>query len=182
MNADSEDPRLPVPFDVRLVAKIALSVAAASFAGLLLVLFIVTDDRGVSYGALIGAIDLTREQLKPALLIFGLLMVVFAGITAWVFSLYTSFRVAGPLYRISRSLETSIDRGPVTPVPIRETDQLQHEWRQFEASVAALRDQHATLWRALEDCEAALRAHAESPISPARAIAALKQAEQRVQL
>ena len=182
MNGSSQRQTLPVPFDVRLVAKIALSVAVASCAGLLLVLFIVTDDSGTSYGHLIGAIELTREHLKPALLIFGLAMVTFAGITAWAFSLYTSFRVAGPLYRISRNLETAIEFGPVVPVPIRETDQLQREWRQFDASVAALRDQHEELWRALEDGETALRADTPDPNSLARAVVRLRQTEQRVQL
>ena len=182
MNDSSRCQALPVPFDVRLVAKIALSVAVASCAGLLLVLFTVTDDRGTSYGRLIGAIDLTREQLKPALLVFGLVMVIFAGITAWAFSLYTSFRVAGPLYRISRNLEIAIEHGPVAPVPIRETDQLQREWRQFEASVAVLREHDEELRHALDDCKTALGADARDWMRLRRAVAQLRTVEQRVHL
>lgn len=181
-NASSGRHAIPVAFDVRLVAKIALSVAVASCVGLLLVLFVIADDTGASYGHLIVATDVTRQNLKPALLVFGLVMVVFAAITTWLFSLYTSFRIAGPLYRISRDLETAIECGPVAPDPIRNTDQLQREWRQFEASVAALREHYEELWKALDDGETALRADTPDSISLAQAIARLRKAEQRVRL
>lgn len=181
-NGSSDRRALPVAFDVKLVAKIALSVAVASCVGLLVVLFMVTDDRGTSYAHLIVATDLTRQNLKPALLVFGLVMVVFAGITAWLFSLYTSFRIAGPLYRISRDLETAIERGPVAPNPIRKTDQLQREGLQFDASVAVLREHYEELLQALEDCETALGADTPDSISLAQAIARLRKAEQRARL
>lgn len=182
MNGSSDRQVLPVAFDVRLVAKIALSVAVASCVGLLLVLFMVTDDRGTSYAHLIGATELTRQNLKPALLVFGLVMVFFAGITAWLFSLYTSFRIAGPLYRIARDLETAIERGPMAPDPIRKTDQLQREWLQFDASVAVLREHYEELWQALDDGETSLRAEAPNSLSLAQTIARLRKVEQRVRL
>ncbi len=182
MNGLSDRQALPVPFDVRLVAKIALSVAVASCVGLLLVLFMVTDDRGTNYGHLIGATELTNQNLKPALLVFGLVMVVFAGITTWLFSLYTSFRIAGPLYRITRDLETAIERGPAAPDPIRKTDQLQRERMQFDASVAALREHYEELRQALDDGETALRAETPDSMSLAQAIARLRKTEERVRL
>ncbi len=176
-----------VPLDFKLVAKIGLSVAVASCLGLLLVLIPVSDEKASGYGQIIGAFGLARQSLGPAMLVFGLAMVSFAGITTWLFSLYASFRVAGPLYRISRDLELQIEQGAITPVPIRATDSLQREWRAFEASVAALRAQREDLKQALSEVEKALptntviTATAETaPLVPA--IARLKKAEQRVRL
>lgn len=176
-----------VPLDVKLVARIGLSVAAASSLGLLLVLVLVSDDKARGYGQIIGAFRLARENLDPAMLVVGLAMVGFAGITAWLFSLYASFRIAGPLYRISHDLILQIEHAAVPPVSIRAGDSLQREWTAFEASVAALRGQREELRQALSEVENALgtlgtnaRTAGAAALGPA--LARLKKAEQRVRL
>lgn len=173
-----------VPLNVKLVAKIGLSVAIASCLGLLLLLILIGNEKANGYGQVIGVFGLVRQRLGPAMLVFGLVLAGFAGITTWLFSLYTSFRIAGPLYRISRDLEQLIEQGPVTPMPIRATDDLQSEWKEFEASVATLRAQHEELRQALSEAEAASRGNAPTagtaPLGSA--IARLKKAEQHVRL
>ena len=173
-----------VPLDVSLVAKIGLSVAVASCLGLMLALVTVSDDKASSYRQIVGAFGLARDSLGSAMLVLGLALVGFAGLCAWLFSLYTSFRIAGPLYRISRDLELQIDHGPMAPTPIRATDRLQREWSAFEASVAALREQQQELRQALGEVENALgsntRAVDAAVLMPA--LARLKKAEQRVRL
>ena len=171
-----------VPLDVMLVAKIGLSVAVAAGAGLALVLVLLGDDRGGGYGQLIGAYGLARESLGPAMLVFGLALTGFAGIAAWLFSLYTSFRIAGPLYRISRDLEAQIEHGPIAPAPIRGTDRLQREWKEFDAGVAALCAHYAELGQALNQVENSLDADAADPASLLQAITHLKNAERHVRL
>ena len=170
--------------DVRMVAKIGLSVAVASFLGLLLVLIFVSDDKARGYRQSISAFVLTRENLDSAMLVFGLALVSFAGSIAWLFSIYASFRIAGPLYRISRNLELLIDDDLATPLPIRHTDCLQQEWSEFEASFSAVRAQHDVLKRALDEVEQALPPLSEIEDSTALAtcIARLKKAEQLVNL
>jgi len=175
-----------VPADFKLVAKIGLSVAAASCLGLVLVLFLVSDGAAASYGQIIGAYGLARKNLGPAMAVFGLAVAGFAGISAWLFSLYASFRIAGPLYRISRNLEQQIAHGPIAMIPIRASDGLQREWQQFDASVAALRAQRAELKQALREVEDALAlnsaAAAADAISLEAAIANLKKMELRARL
>ncbi len=167
-----------------MVAKIGLSVAGAASLGLLLVLGLVSDDSASSYGQIVGAFDLARQSLGPALLVLGLALTGFAGISAWLFSLYASFRVAGPLYRMARDLELQIDRGPVAPLPIRTTDHLQHEWKVFEAGVAALRAQHEELRQAVGAVRRALGENNETvdAATLASALARLKNTQQRVRL
>lgn len=173
-----------VPLDVSLVAKLGLSVAVASCLGLMLVLVTVSDEKASSYRQIVGAFGLARDGLGSAMLVFGLALVGFAGVSAWLFSLYTSFRIAGPLYRMARDLELQIDHGPVAPTPIRATDRLQREWSAFETSVAALRQQHQALRQALADVQNALATNTETAdaASLTPALARLKKAEQRVRL
>jgi hypothetical protein len=180
----SKREQTPIPLEVKLVAKIGLSVAAASCLGLLLVLALISDDDAVGYAQIIGAFGSAREHLGPAMLVFGLATSGIAGIAAWLFSLYASFRIAGPLYRISRDLEQQIERGTIAPMPIRAGDGLQREWKAFEASVEALRAQHDGLRQALRDVETSLPEKASVANAPALqlALARLKKAEQRVRL
>lgn len=175
---------IQVPLDVKLVAKIGLSVAIASCLGLLLVLVAVGDESGGRYRQIIGAFGQARQSLGPTMLVFGLVVVGFSGICTWLFSLYTSFRIAGPLYRISRNLEMQIEQRLVAPMPLRASDELQNEWREFEASVAAIRTQHEELRQALGEVERATQGKtlSEGVASLDLAIARLKLAEQRVRL
>jgi len=178
----SKRAQVHVPLDVKLVAKIALSVAFASGVSLLLVLLALSDERGLGYGQIIGAFGFAKESLGPAMLVSGLGIVGIAGISAWLFSLYASFRIAGPLYRISRDLELQIEGGSIAPMSIRLSDGLQGEWQEFAASVAALRMQQEQLRQALATVEKALQASTAGTIatSLALALAGLKEAERRV--
>ena len=117
------------------------------------------------------------------MLVFGLAMASFVGILTWLFSLYASFRIAGPLFRISRNLEQQIKHESIMPVPIRATDSLQREWTAFDASIAALRAQDEELRQALSEVEAALTNDAQAdPAALVLAIARLKRVEQHVHL
>lgn len=175
---------LHVPPNIQLVAKIGLSVAAASFLGLLLVLFVLSDDKASGYGQVIGAFGLAKENLAPAMLGFGLAMVSFAGISTWLFTLYASFRIAGPVYRISRNLAQQIEQGPIAPMPIRATDRLQREWKEFEAGVLMLQTHYAALRLALAGVENALRESPRAELAAARDLAMdqLNKVEQHVRL
>ena len=169
-------------FHLKRVAGIALSVSVAACAGILVVLMLVTDDRGISYGRIIGTYSLTSQNLGWSLLIFGLAIVAFAGITTWLISLYSSFRIAGPLYRLSRNLEMGIGQGPAVPLPIRRADQLHEEWKALSVSVSAVRRHHDDLRRALEEAERALQLGPAGDVSLSQAIAKLKETERRVRL
>lgn len=172
----------PVFFHLKRVAGIALSVSAAACAGVLVVLMLVTDDQGTSYGQIISTYNLTGQYLDWSLLVFGLAMVAFAGVTTWLISLYSSFRIAGPLYRFSRSLETGIEQWPAVLPPIRHGDQLHEEWQALSVSLSAVRGHYDDLQRALEENERLLRAGPAGDASLSQAIATLQAIERRVRL
>lgn len=180
---NSERGEAPVLFHLKMVAKIALSVSAVACAGLLSVLFLLTDQRGDSYDQIIRVHSLASQNLGTALLVFGLALLAFAGIVTWLIALYSSFRIAGPLYRLAQNLELEIEQGPAVPVAIRRGDQLQREWKEFEASMAALHSHFGDLRQALARTEQTLQAGAESdPVALRQAVARLRDIERRAKL
>ncbi len=169
-------------FHLKLVARIALSVSAVACVCLLLAIHLATDDKGSTYGQIIVSYSLASRHLGPLLLVSGLAMAVIAGFVTWLIALYSSFRIAGPLFRIARDLEMEIERGPVAPVPIRSTDLMQQEWTEFDASVATLSTHYRALREAVEEANRALGRSSERSALLARAIGSLKEVEGRVRL
>ena len=173
----------PVLFHVKWVSKIALTFGAIACVGLLLAIYLVTDDTGADYAHIISDDILTRQNLGPAILVFGLVMVVIASISTWFIALYSSFRVAGPLFRFSQNLKDIIESAFAVTIAIRRTDMLQREWHKFDASQAKLREHYGSLREALDQCEQALGEGAElDTVSLRQALARLQEVERRVQL
>lgn len=171
----------PMFFHLKMVAKIALSVGALSCAGLLAVLMLLADETSGTYGQLIGERSLAFRNLGPALLVCGLALTALACVVTWLVALYSSFRIAGPLYRFARNLEMEIEQGPVDPVAIRRGDQLQREWQEVKASAASLRRHFDELREAVAQTERSLHAGvASDQAALGQAVARLKEIEGRV--
>jgi hypothetical protein len=168
---------------LKRAATIGLIVSAAACAGLLVVLFALPEGAGTSYASIVAANSLASRNFGPALLVYGLAMIAFAGAFTSVMSLYGSFRVAGPIYRFEQNLKLELERAASAPVPIRHTDELQAEWLEFRAGVMALREVHEEFSAALT--EAARKVAADEAIdrpSLGEAIDQLKQVASRVRL
>ena len=178
-------PRLapPVFFHLKLAGKISLAIAAAAAVGLLLVVVLIAGRGGDSYRQAVAAYGVARENLAPALLVFGLAMAAVAGIATWLVTLYGTFRFAGPVYRFSRNLELVIDQGTkAQPLPLRGDDELQRECQVFRAAVAGLDGHYRELRTLLEEVERGVAAGSADPVQLRQAIARLKEAESRVRL
>ncbi|MEO5377826.1 MAG: hypothetical protein H7832_08625 [Magnetococcus sp. DMHC-6] len=70
---------------------------------------------------------LSRRNLIPSLLISGLILILIVGLITSAIAIYSTFRVAGPLYHFTRDLERQIEEGPLPVERIREGDLLQKE-------------------------------------------------------
>jgi hypothetical protein len=128
----------PLTFYLRWVAKIALTVGVMAAAGLTVALFVATDGSGATYGELVQSHTITQRLLAPALLISGLFLLALTAVLTWLVSLYSSFRIAGPLFRLTKNLEASIADGPGRALPIRTTDRLHAEAQLLDASLHAV--------------------------------------------
>ena len=173
----------PVLFHAKWVGKIALSVASIAWIGLLLAIFLITDENGTDYAHIISSHSLTSQSLGPAILVFGLVMVVVASISTWLIALYSSFRVAGPLFRFSQNLKGIIENAFAVPMAIRNTDMFQREWHQFDASQEKLREHYGSLRKELQQFEQNLLESTEyDTVSLDQSLARLQEVERRVQL
>lgn len=137
--------KLPVFFYLKLVGKISAVMALTAAAGLAIVIALLVSDKGASYSGIISAFSVAHENLQPALLIFGLVMVAVAAVATWLVTLYASFSFAGPLYRFSRKLKFVTEQGPETSFSLRGTDQLQRECDIFRGSMDELRRHYSEL-------------------------------------
>lgn len=183
MTPNKNKVELPIFFHLKWLAKIALSVAALAGIGLFLALFLITDGKGTEYGRLILNDNLTRQNLGPAILVFALAMVLIASIITWLISLYSSFRIAGPLFRFSQNLKNAIEHPSSVPMAIRQTDLLQREWTEFEASLATLGEHYHRLREALDQARQTLPEDGEPDLTALRqAVTRLRETERLVQL
>lgn len=172
----------PYAFHFKLVGKIALAVAAVAALGIPVLLHVVTDAGGTSYGEIIGSRIRAEEQLGPTLWFFGLLLTALSGLATWFFALYGSFRVAGPLFRFSRNLEAVLAGSRPHLTPIRHADYLQDESRNLVAAVTRIEGHYQRLGQAAEALREALAMVPRDPARVAKALAALKEVEADVRL
>ena len=132
--------------DLKLVSRVALFTSLGSIILLVVSVLFLTDQRGSSYAEMVYAYSVTQRHLKPVLIISGLCLLAFVAFTTWLITLYSSFRIAGPLYRFSQNLKQA-SKG-IKPVGIRREDALQDVSRLLQESVTTLQrhyqdiDQH----------------------------------------
>jgi hypothetical protein len=128
-NTDAEhrpDPTLSIQNRLRLTARVAVGVSLLGSIVLLVTLFLLLRDQPDSnYYQIIQSLTRSQEHLALAMLIAGTLTVLLAGLFTWSITLYSSHRVAGPLYRFSRNLELEIEQGPVATTNLRKDDGFQ---------------------------------------------------------
>ncbi len=107
---------------LQLVSRIAGLTGLLALLVLGAVVWWLNDAGGDSYVEVIRAHVLTRRQLGPALLVAGLCLLASVALITWLFTLYGSFRIAGPLYRFTCNLRQA-EHEP--PLRIRRNDSLQ---------------------------------------------------------
>jgi len=90
-----------------LVAKVSLSVSMVTFIILVIMISIIMTDDVDSYSNFIQSQVITHQNMPYAISIAGLLLVLLCSLISWFVSLYSSFKIAGPLYRFSQNLRHS---------------------------------------------------------------------------
>ena len=134
-------------FYVRMVGKISLATGLVAVLGsALLVIYIARNaDTSGDYVGILVSLGTVQQQLPAVLTFIFLTVVAVVAVITWAITLYSSFRIAGPIYRFGANLETAIKSGPITMIPIRETDSLQEESRQLGQCSMSLRDYYREL-------------------------------------
>ena len=143
-------------FNWHFVGKIALVVAAISCLAAVLVLHFITGSSGQNHAEVIRYFSQSRQGVGQVLLAVGFILISFASIITWLIALYTSFYIAGPLFRFARNFETLSKQGPVALPPIRKTDRLKNEEQQIKLSVDRLQKHYGQMRSAIDEAIAKL--------------------------
>lgn len=136
---------------LKLVAKISLGVGIVAVLSLVISLLLVSGPVEESYADIIRSNSITRDNLGKVMLTVGLMLVAIAGVITWLISLYSSFRIAGPLYRFAQNLKlaSASDSSPL--IELREGDALWEQSRHIQTAVAVLRGHYAAVEEASAD-------------------------------
>lgn len=126
--------------DLKLVSRFALYTSVVAVVLLVVSVLLLTDQKGTSYAEIIYGHSLTQKHLKPVLLISGLCLLSFVAFITWLFTIYSTFRIAGPLFRFSRNLEQAAEGIP--PLGLRSGDALQDVSEQLKQSVTSLHNHY----------------------------------------
>ncbi|HZW12601.1 MAG TPA: hypothetical protein VFF81_05335 [Noviherbaspirillum sp.] len=165
-------------FHLKLVGKISLGVGTVAVLSLLFSLALVSGENGDSYTEIIRNNSITRAHLASVMLMIGLMLVAIAGVITWLIALYSSFRVAGPLYRFSKNLKLASSSNYAPLVNLREGDSLTEQAEHIKNAVSTLRNHYAQVERAAADGSSAL-ANGDAE-AYAEAIARLKALDEKV--
>lgn len=163
---------------LKIVGRVSLWFSLVALVGLAVAVIIAGDGEG-DYLATIQSLAATRDRLPVIMLLGGLVLAVGTGLTTWLITLYSTFRVTGPLFRFARNLEAGINSGKVPAIRIRGTDYLQEECELLHSSTNRLYTHYQEI-----DAQAvaALSAFEKGEIDVVRAsLAALKRQQGCVQ-
>lgn len=119
---------------LRLIGKISLWFSFLAVIGLLMVFFFVASP-GESYQQNIRTLSLSQKNLPWVMLVTGLILIMITGVITWLITLYSSFRITGPLFRFSRNVEAWINTGKRNAIPLRKGDSLQQESQLMEETI-----------------------------------------------
>lgn len=142
-------------FHLKLVAKISLGVGTVAVLSLLISLLLISGPTDLSYSAIVRSNSMTRENLGTVMLTIGLMLVAIAGVITWLITLYSSFRIVGPLYRFTQNLKLAGTSDSSRLIELRKGDALRDQSAHIMMAVSSLRDHYAIVEQVAEEALAA---------------------------
>lgn len=151
-----------IQLQLKMLSKISLAAALTASLTLFALVYILTYGKPETYLQFVTATVLTEQELLPATLVAGLGIIIVTAVVTGLIAVYSTFRVAGPLYRFARNVEHAKQHGPDRPIPIRHDDALQEEWLALKQSMEMLDQHYSALRTALGE---ALKAETEESLA-----------------
>lgn len=167
-------------FHLKLVAKISLAIGAIALMALVIALTLVTDQSGDTYSAIVQVQHLKGENLGKVMLLAGLVLVTLTSLVTWLIALYSSVRIAGPLYRFSQNLQLATIDESAALIDLRAGDALRQEADLIKQTVLSVRAYSAAVSAAARQAADAIAASDASGY--AQAVARLRMLDEKVRL
>lgn len=165
---------------LKLVAKLSLALGALAIVVLAIALTMITDHTGDSYAAIVQFQSLKRQNLGTVMLVAGLILLAITGFATWLITLYSSARIAGPLYRFSQNLKLANAGGNAALIELRKNDALVAQAAAIKQAVASVREHFAAARTAATEASNALAAG--DAAAYADAVARLKALDEKIRI
>ncbi|MBF0420639.1 MAG: hypothetical protein HQL78_10805 [Magnetococcales bacterium] len=130
---------------LHLVAKLALWTGLSSGIVFTATLLYLESTPGSDYASIFHSLIMTRQQLKPALVISGSVLLTLTGLITWMIAIYSTYRVAGPLHQFTLALMRQIENGPCSVGDLAGTDDLKNEHLRLAGAANRLQFHYDTL-------------------------------------
>jgi len=167
-------------FHLKLVAKVSLGVGTVAVLSLLIALLLVSGPTEDTYAEIVRNNSITRDNLGKVMLAIGLMLVAIAGVITWMIALYSSFRIAGPLYRFTQNLKLAGASHSSPLIDLRKGDALTEQAEHIKHAVASLREHYAFVELVSGEALAALETG--DAAAYAEAIAKLRALDEKVRV
>ena len=151
-----------------LISNIAVVTSLVCVVGLLVLSYHLFPEFAGNYLAVVSAYAISREQMVPSMLFVTLLMISVTGIITWSIALYSSFRIAGPIYRMCRNIEQAISEPVASSLPLRQEDFLQAESQELIAAIDRLNNHYDQLEVEIDDAFELLQSQQDDGIRVAK--------------
>tara|TARA_R110001583_G_scaffold69544_2_gene197106 strand:+ start:27513 stop:28073 length:561 start_codon:yes stop_codon:yes gene_type:complete len=137
---------------LRRIARIALIVSAISIGSLALLILNFDTPTG-DYLTILQMLTNSHNNLLYIMFITGAWLIAATAITTYFITLYSSFRVAGPLYRFAKNLKFG-HQHEMPMIKIRKYDYFQEECQQMDEGIETLLAHYQSLSSEVEKLQA----------------------------
>ena len=158
-----EAQQLNQAFYYTVAVKLSALVSLAALLAMLIIQFNYFDHEGSTYLELIHGFQLTHDRLFMVMTLAALCLFVITGVTAWIITLYASFKFAGPIYRLTRNIDEFIADRFSTLTPIRRNDCLQYESNILSKGVSKLQIHDSEIEKTLLEMKAVIQSRDSHP-------------------
>ena len=106
---------------LRLVSRIFIGLSLIALLIFFVILNYFANDKS-DYSTIVQTLWNTRDNLNMVILAVASVLLAAIGVMTWLFCLYASFRLAGPLYRLENLLELETADKHKPFIPLRKND------------------------------------------------------------
>ena len=111
-------------FQASFIVKFCLLVTIGSLLSGAIVYFMSKSTLTATFENSRLVIKNTSEYILPAVFLSSTIVIVAIGFVAILVTLFTSHKIAGPLYRIEKDIEAMVDGNLSKPISLRERDEI----------------------------------------------------------
>ena len=135
---------------LQLISKLSISIFLMTTLTLLVSLVVAFANHDSSYSGFISSQTITRHNLQLAIVIASVFLLSVTALITWLICLYSSFKVAGPLYRFTKNLLHAPDTNSM--LPVRSSDVFQELSSNIFSSAKTIQQHELAIRTTIEQC------------------------------